>query len=140
LNAYLDASALFSQFMIDVHTPRLMGWLAGAQDRIVLSEWTLAEFSSALAVAQRMGRLSSDQRQRIDLTVDAWLVDRKPPYAVLTGDGLEARRFIRGSVRPLRAGDALHLAIAQRLGFSIVTFDNRMAAAATDLGIPVEDV
>jgi len=140
LNAYLDASALFSQFMIDAHTPPMMRWLADAQDRVVLSEWTLTEFSSALAVAVRMGRLQPDERQRIDMAADTWLVNRTPPYTVLAGDGYAARRFIRATHRPLRAADALHLAIAQRLGFSVVTFDGAMRAAALDLGIPVEDL
>jgi hypothetical protein len=32
------------------------------------------------------------------------------------------------------------LAVTRRLGFSLATMDSRMAAAATDLGIPVEAI
>jgi uncharacterized protein len=140
LNAYLDASALFAQFVIDPHTTRLVRWLVGAQGRVVLSEWTLAEFSSAIGVATRRGRIGADEQQKAEATVDAWLATRPLPYPVLAGDGESARRFIRNTPTPLRAGDALHLAIVHRLGFALVTFDDRMAAAASDLGIPVEAI
>jgi uncharacterized protein len=36
---------------------------------------------------------------------------------------------------PLRAPDAIHIAMAQRVGAALVTFDRRMAAAARALGI-----
>lgn len=38
----------------------------------------------------------------------------------------------------LRAGDGLHLAIAQSAGLSLLTLDRSMAVAALQLGIPVE--
>jgi len=36
----------------------------------------------------------------------------------------------------LRAPDAIHLAVADRLGATIATFDRGLAAAAEALGIP----
>jgi predicted nucleic acid-binding protein len=39
----------------------------------------------------------------------------------------------------LHAPDALHLAISRRLDVALVTFDRRMAAAARELGIAVEE-
>jgi hypothetical protein len=140
LNAYLDASTFFSQFVVDAHTPRLMRWLPGARGRIVFSEWTLAGFSSALAVATRMGRLGADEQDKIEGTVDRWLMTVPPPHSMAPGEAETARRFIRATSLPLRAGDALHLAIADRLGLALATFDERMAAAAADLGIPVEAI
>ncbi|WP_363284329.1 PIN domain-containing protein [uncultured Sphingomonas sp.] len=38
----------------------------------------------------------------------------------------------------IRAGDALHLAIAAAAGFRLVTLDRTMAAAAPLLGVPLE--
>jgi predicted nucleic acid-binding protein len=40
----------------------------------------------------------------------------------------------------LRAPDAIHLAVAQRLKVAIATFDQPMAKAAHMLGIPVVDM
>ena len=140
MNAYLDASALFAFFTSDIHTPRVVRWVAVAHDRVLLSEWTLAEFSSALAVAQRMGRFTADHRVGLELAVDTWLAPRRPPLPVIAGDGQAARQLIRGLTRPLRAADALHLVISRRLGCSLVTFDRGLRAVAADLGIPVEDL
>lgn len=40
----------------------------------------------------------------------------------------------------LRAGDALHIAIAESGHLTLVTLDTRMADAALQLGIPVETI
>jgi predicted nucleic acid-binding protein len=39
----------------------------------------------------------------------------------------------------LLTADAIHIAVAQRLGATLVTVDQRMAAAARTLGIAVAD-
>lgn len=43
-------------------------------------------------------------------------------------------------ISALRAGDALHLAIARDAGCRLATFDKRMADAALQFGNPVEPV
>ena len=40
----------------------------------------------------------------------------------------------------LRAGDALHLAVASAHGLTLVTLDERMAKAAPELGVPVAEI
>jgi uncharacterized protein len=47
-----------------------------------------------------------------------------------------AARFLRRLDLNLRAPDALNIAVAQRLGIAIATFDQRMAVAARRLGVP----
>jgi predicted nucleic acid-binding protein len=49
-------------------------------------------------------------------------------------DHLLARRMLRAAASPLRAADALHLAISRRVGTTLVTFDRRLVTAAEDLG------
>ena len=48
-----------------------------------------------------------------------------------------AEGFLRGLNLPLRAPDALNIAIAQRIGASLLTFDVKMAASARALGLDV---
>jgi predicted nucleic acid-binding protein len=48
-----------------------------------------------------------------------------------------ATQFVRRFDLMLRAPDALHAAVCQRLGPTLVTFDQRLARAAAALGIPV---
>jgi hypothetical protein len=140
LNAYLDTSVLVTMFTTDSHKQRLSTWLVATAGRLVLSDWTLTEFSSALAVARRTGRLNQAECDTAEESLQSWL-DREPPaFAADPADIRAARRLIRSTASPLRAGDALHLAIAQRLGCSIATFDNAMRRAATALGIPADDL
>ena len=137
--AYLDTSIVASLFVVDAHTQRATAWLRRDED-IAFSDWTLAEFSSVIATANRAGRVPSAMRAAAEQGLDRWVVRRGDALAVMTEDVRQARTLINSTSEPLRAGDALHLAITQRLGCSIATFDNAMRRAATDLGLLVEDL
>jgi hypothetical protein len=67
-------------------------------------------------------------RAAMSLGVDIAASDTRLAY-------IYARRFDLG----LRAPDALHLAIARRLDATLVTLDRRLATAARELGVAVED-
>ena len=49
-----------------------------------------------------------------------------------------AAHFARRAQRGLRAGDALHVAIAAEAGAAIRTTDKRLASAATEVGVTVK--
>lgn len=49
-----------------------------------------------------------------------------------------AEAFLRRLDLTLRAPNALHIAMAQRTGAALVTFDERMAGCARVLGLQVE--
>jgi predicted nucleic acid-binding protein len=136
----LDTSVVASLFTTDVNSPRATAWLVSSPRDLALSEWTLTEFSSALAIMKRTSRITASERLSVEAVFDGWLSRQRPAFPLVGGDALVARDFIRAVARPLRAGDALHLALVQRLGVSLGTFDDRMAAAASELGIAVEDI
>ena len=48
-----------------------------------------------------------------------------------------ADRHLRRLDLSLQAPDAIHIAMAQRLGATLITFDRQMAAAARTLGLAV---
>src|SRR5260370_26338680 len=122
----------------DSHTPRASSWLPGASSRLVVSDWTLTEFSSALELGVRVGRLTTAGRDTAEAALQSWH-DREPfSVAVEPNDIRAARHLVRATALPLRAGDALHLAIAKRLGCSVGTFDVGMRDAGADLGLPIE--
>jgi hypothetical protein len=50
------------------------------------------------------------------------------------------KRLMNQTGAPLRASEALHLAIARRTGHTLATFDSGMRRAAEDIGLPVEDL
>ena len=140
MSAYLDASVLVSVFTTDDHTPRVLAWLARASERLCVSDWTLAEFSSAVAIGVRTARLTIGDRDDAETALQSWLSSQRPPEPVHSDDVRTARSLLRATALPLRAADALHLAIAQRIGHAVVSFDSRMCEAAVDLGIAVEDL
>lgn len=69
-----------------------------------------------------LDRFSNDPAERIE-TVPA--------------DIRAAEAFVRDLDTGLRAPDALNIAIAQRIGASLLTFDVKMAASARALGLDV---
>jgi hypothetical protein len=61
------------------------------------------------------------------------------PVDIQASDARLAYIYVRRFDLRLRAPDALHLAIARRLDVPLVTLDRRLAAAARELGIAVEE-
>jgi hypothetical protein len=140
LTVYLDTSALVSLFATDTHTPRVQALIARSPEGVIVSEWGLAEFTSALAIGIRTTRLQAHERDQAEATLNAWLARNGPALSLEPGDGESARQLIRATLRPLRGGDALHLAIVRRLGCALASFDRRMHEAAVDLGMMTEDL
>ncbi|MEG3086497.1 type II toxin-antitoxin system VapC family toxin [Sphingomonas sp. PB4P5] len=136
---YLDTSVIVAALTLEAHSERASDWMA-AQDEGTLhvSEWSDTEVSSALALKMRTGILSTEKRAEALATWRGWR-DR-----VLTLSPVESSHFMAAATFAdqhklgLRAGDALHLAIAAGAGLRIVTLDKTMAEAAPSFGIPVE--
>jgi uncharacterized protein len=69
---------------------------------------------------------------------DAWTARAAKRAETKAADVLAAAAFLRRLDLTLRTADALNIAIAQRLGVALVTFDQKMAASARLLGTLVE--
>lgn len=136
---YLDASAAVAAIAQEVHSEAMWQWLdEHAVDPILCSGWTGTEVASALSIKVRTGAYSMEDR------VVAWNNWRRLRDASLADIAIIPEHFetaTRCLDRPdlgLRAGDALHIAIAESGGLRLVTFDTQMADAALQLGVPVE--
>jgi hypothetical protein len=140
LTTYLDSSVLVSMFSIDANSPRAQALLASIDSDLSCSDWCLAEFTSALAIGMRVGRLTTADRDAAEASLGTWLAVNGRAEPVQPDDIRVGRSLIRATRLPLRASDALHLAIAQRLGDAVATFDIEMARAAIDLGMPTVDL
>ena len=136
---YADSSVVVSAFLADVHTPRVLAWLAAAREATTLSIWTVTEFSSAAARQERMSRITRDARLEAERNFDAWL-SAVEPAPVLRGDFEYARDLLRLGPTRLRAADALHVAVARRLGARLATLDAAMAEAALSAGLTFEPI
>jgi uncharacterized protein len=141
LTVYCDTSLLVAALAQEPASERIFKWLQGCDaGTLFISDWTITEFSSAIALKFRAGHLNSEERADV---LAAWTIHRKSSLTALvvtpahfTSAAIYAERADLG----LRAGDALHLAIAAVNGCSLATLDDRQGKAAAELGIPLEKV
>lgn len=133
---YLDTSLLVAALTREVRTTALQGWLAEQEPgSLAISDWVVTERSAALSVKLRSKQLTARQRADALSLFTAMSEEscvRLPVTAVAFHD---AARFADQSAAGLRAGDALHPAVAATHGLVLVTLDKGLARAATMLGI-----
>jgi uncharacterized protein len=136
-SVYLDTSALAKIYLPEPGSAELESALLGRRDLLV-SDLSVSELTSAIARRVREGQLAVIQVRRIyrrvlrDLTAGEF---RRPELTAAVHREAERLLMSIGSRVPLRAGDALHLALAALAGARVlVTFDRRMVAAARALG------
>jgi predicted nucleic acid-binding protein len=121
--AYLDASAIAKLVIDEPDSPALLRWYHEAE-RVVTSRIGLVEVQRAVA------RRDHD-REHVDSILDR--------FEVFELDEEVGRRAGRLAPVSLRTRDAIHVATALALEVvdAFVTYDERQAAAARAVGLPV---
>lgn len=129
MRLYLDSSALVKLVQRETESDALRGYLRQrAADQLVTSALARVEVLRAVFAG---GARALEQARRQLSRVD---------QIVLSTDLLDRAATLLPTIQ-LRSLDAIHLAAAQIVGEelrAIVTYDQRMAAAAGDLGFVVE--
>ena len=139
LSLYLDASVLVALLAPDPFSDRAAALLGAGQAPLIVSLLGTAEFSSAIARLVRMEAWTEAQARACFSDFDAWIDGVATQITIEPTDLRTASGFIRRLNLPLRAPDAIHIAIALRLSATLATFDRKMAAAAAALGVAVAD-
>jgi predicted nucleic acid-binding protein len=141
---YLDTCILMSLLMPDSGSNGALHWFSGQEDQpIWLSHWTWLEFTGVLALCCRRGDLSSDRLQAIHQEAETFRRERLSLVEVVSADFLRAQAWLQQQPHtPLRSGDALNLAIAQRTQLRLHTADQQLlnVAATLDLSDLVQAV
>jgi predicted nucleic acid-binding protein len=136
LTFYLDTSVLVAALTAEAQSRRMQAWLTEQEPGgLAISEWVATEFSAALSVKLRSGRIDATDRADA-LAVFARL--RTEALTVLPVSELQFRtaaRFADQHAQGLRAGDALHLAICSDHGATLCTLDRRQGEAGAALGV-----
>ena len=137
MSLYLDTSVFVALLTDDLFTRQADRYLRASGEIISVSDLGAAEYSSVLARRVRAGVITANQARGSFATFDAWRVRAARQLELDAADLVAADAWLRCLDPPLRTLDALHIAIAQRIDATLVTFDQRMAAAARALAIPV---
>jgi len=104
---------------------------------LYLSHWGRTEVASAVSREVRLQSLSPEQGRRVWDRFSQMVDDSFRLIAPQVGDFSTADAFVLQFATALRAGDALHLAIAKNRGAaSLLTLDRGLIKAARLLGIP----
>ena len=137
MSVYFDASVLVALFTLDPFTERAKAFMRSTMPAPVVSDFAAAEFASAVARRVRTKDLTPAEARSAFRSFDAWTAQVTQRTQISHGDIRAAETFLRRLDLNLLTPDALHPALAQRMGASLVTFDSMMATCARALKIPV---
>lgn len=133
---YLDASVVVTALANEAATDRTLAWLRGLPaGEIFISDWVTTEVSSALSIKVRTGQIDLMARPRILQEFNRMAQETFGIVEIRAPHFHNAARFADQHTLSLRAGDALHLAIASDHGLTLCTLDRRLAEAGPALGI-----
>ena len=133
---YPDTSVLVAALTNEAATDRAQDWLGDADaGRLMLSGWTVVEFSSALAIKERRRTITSAERAAALARFGVIRAANAELVEPVARDYADAAKLIDDFTTKLRAADALHLAIARRFDAVLWTLDKDMADAGTVIGL-----
>ena len=136
---YCDTSALLKLYLPEAGSDAFNAIVEGRDDLLV-SDLCLTEAASALARRVRQAILPRDAARRVHHAILARVDEGVYHRVELTRDAHRSAEHLLLSLgeTPLRAADALHLALAASArAASVASFDTRMAAAARAASLAV---
>lgn len=136
---YLDTSLIVTALSKEGSSTKVQDWLARQDpEELAISEWTITEVSSALAIKLRRGDIDVGERAILLAEFNRLVAES---FTVLNVRGQHLRtaaHFVDNHELGLRAGDALHLAVAAEHGLKLVTRDERLASVGPAFGTPTK--
>lgn len=138
---YVDTSALVPVFIREPKSEAVIAWLESSGERLAISEWSLVEFASAAAIKVRTGQAAANIVKRVTTRVREFAQKHCTVAVPGREEFRRAAELAGDDTLKLRAGDALHLAIAVSLSAQgILCLDDSMIESAKSLGMNVVTV
>ena len=137
MKLYLDSSVLVAAFAPEVYSQRALDLLGNASE-VVISELTVTETRVSLGrKRKRKAMTPAEVSEALTAMADA-IEDGVLGVEPLLVEIFRAAEALADRVSvPVRAMDALHIAMAAHLGADLATFDMDQAITATAEGITV---
>jgi uncharacterized protein len=134
---YLDTSVLVPLFLPEPESERIQRWLERQSGELLsISEWTLTEFASALGLKVRTKLLQMDQAREAQKVFEKLAAQSFHVHVPTRADYVRATAFLVEYGLGLRAGDALHLAIAyNEAAKAVYSLDRLFVSAGRKLKI-----
>lgn len=132
---YLDTSVLVPLFVPEPESDSVRAWFAAqGLEALAISDWTLTEFASAMGIKVRDKGLKANQAKRACSLMEKLAEESFKVFTPTRMDFRKAAEQLRDHAVGLRAGDALHLAIAQNQCVDcLYTMDRRLIKASHKL-------
>lgn len=127
---------MVSALTMEVRTASTQAWL-GARDAddLLVSDWVTTELSAALSIKLRNRQIDENTRVQALSGYRQLLQSSLIAVPVAAEQFHAAAQFADQFALGLRAGDALHLAVAFEQGATLCTLDRRLAGAGPRLGV-----
>jgi len=136
---YFDTSFLVPLVLPEASSDRIQKFLSLSRtEPLAISHWTRVEFSSVLAREVRMGGLAPGVATKADAEFEAIVAESFVVLLPTSNDFDLCKQYLGNFHSGLRAGDALHLAIAAHHRVSgFYSLDRKLLKVGRQLGLPV---
>jgi predicted nucleic acid-binding protein len=136
---YFDTSFLVPLILPEATSDSIAAFVGGlSTEEFAVSHWTMVEFSSLIAREVRMGGLDVQTATRADARFESMVNESFSVLLPNADDFGLAKRYLGRFETGLRAGDALHLAIANNHRAEVIyTLDRTLLDAGKILNLPV---
>ncbi|MFO1116280.1 MAG: type II toxin-antitoxin system VapC family toxin [Beijerinckiaceae bacterium] len=133
---YLDTSFLISALTDESNSQASRDWLKAGGDPTIISDFAALELGASVSRFVRTGRLAEAPARALLARFDR-MRSASASHAHDKSDFDLADEIVRDFDTKLAAPDALHLAATVNLRARLVTYDERLAAAARLRGLQV---
>jgi len=136
---YFDTTFIAPLLLAEAVSRKVETYVRGLPaGELCVSHWTRVEFASLLAREVRTGGLDGRAALEIAERFESLIEESFQVLAPVSGDYDLAREYLLHFPPGLRAGDAIHLAVAKNSGVrTLLTLDRGMLKAGHLLKLPV---
>ncbi|MHB8549755.1 MAG: type II toxin-antitoxin system VapC family toxin [Acidiferrobacterales bacterium] len=135
---YLDTSFIAPLAIAEASSESVEAFLLRRKTELATSQWTRVELASLVSRRVRMGEFDMDQAEAVRAALDRLLSESFTMLTPTAADFTTAVELLAKPDTGLRAGDALHLAIARNHGAkTMYTLDRGLLKAGKLLKVPV---